>query len=341
MELTENSIKFIARVVCGECRYAPYKSSSELVEFFNQFGFEDKYGKGFPSRWVYSENKLKKLNGSAKLKEVIEKTLEPDNFNNKDFNIEIIVNQINDFLIPDGYEIKKDQFAYKISHKDSLPGLKDKVKNIVFAAIGPKPEIAVSDTGNIEIAGSEENCLTYNFAIPVDKGLPWLSLVDWWADKNPPVNTIEKNQNDLYLRLYKSIETDAGKILFKTYYKKFKYLGDRLPALLPRVYFHNVPGMINELNRGKKLENYRIDFLMILPEHKNVVIQVDSKQHYADYDKFSPKKYAEILSAERKLKLNNYEVFRFSAFEFNSKNEENAIEDFFTKLFEKYSVIKK
>lgn len=32
-----------------------YRSGPALVRFFNELGFSDVYGKGFPSRWVYTE----------------------------------------------------------------------------------------------------------------------------------------------------------------------------------------------------------------------------------------------------------------------------------------------
>jgi hypothetical protein len=332
MEISENSIKLMARLVCGESRYAPYKSGPELVRFFNQFGINDEYGKGFPSRGDYTENKLKELNGSTKLKEVIEKTLEPENFTNKEFNIEIIVNQVNEFLIPEGYEIKKENNDFKITYNESYLSLKDKVKNIIFASVAARPEIIISElNGQVEIIKNEESCLVYNFDIAKDTGLLWKNLVDWWAKKNNLSLTFEKAQNDLYLRLYKSLVTTVEKILFKTYYKKLKKLGENLPALIPQVYYLNDP-FNPEINKGKQ----RIDFLLILKNNKKIIIQVDANQHFADEDKFSPGKYAAMMSGDRELKLKGFEVYRFGSFEFKDENIENNLEEFFILLFEKY-----
>lgn len=36
----------------------PYRSGAKLVEFFNQMGFQDKYGQGFPTRWKYAFERL-------------------------------------------------------------------------------------------------------------------------------------------------------------------------------------------------------------------------------------------------------------------------------------------
>ena len=41
-----------------------YRKGAELVRFFNQLGFNDRYGNGFPSRWVYTDDKLSVINGN-------------------------------------------------------------------------------------------------------------------------------------------------------------------------------------------------------------------------------------------------------------------------------------
>jgi hypothetical protein len=335
MEITENSIKLMAKVVCGESRYAPFKSGPELVKFFSQFGLNDENGKGFSNRYEYTEKKLRELNGSSKLKEVIEKTLEPENFHNKDFNISKIVSQLNEFLLAEGYEVKKAGSAYKITYNDSFLSLRDKVKNIIFAPLAAKPEILISEP--VEIVKNEESCLVYNFDIPRDTGLLWVNLTDWWIQKNEVTQplTFEKAQNDLYLRLFKSIGSAAGKILFKTYYKKFKSLGDRLPALVPDVYFYNDPLLISRISKN---EIPRMDFLILPAGPQKLVINIDSNQHFADEDKFSPRRYAGMMAADRKLKLSGYQVFRFGATEFKEDNIEVVLDDFFNILLENFSV---
>ena len=44
-----------------------YRSGSKLVGFFNKYGFSDSYGNGFPSRWMYTDEKLKAINGTSEL----------------------------------------------------------------------------------------------------------------------------------------------------------------------------------------------------------------------------------------------------------------------------------
>ena len=58
--LSEDTVKGISLIFCGDDEsYYSYKSGPVLVRFFNQhFGYNDKYGSGFPSRWHYVYEKL-------------------------------------------------------------------------------------------------------------------------------------------------------------------------------------------------------------------------------------------------------------------------------------------
>lgn len=66
--MTEDTLKRICNVFIGdEENYYQYKSGAKLVNFFNSnFGCNEKYGQGFPSRWIYVYNKLvEKLNSNS------------------------------------------------------------------------------------------------------------------------------------------------------------------------------------------------------------------------------------------------------------------------------------
>lgn len=53
--LSHETIKSISEIFCGDLgQFYTYKSGPRLVDFFNQnFGYNDTYGPGFPSRWRY------------------------------------------------------------------------------------------------------------------------------------------------------------------------------------------------------------------------------------------------------------------------------------------------
>ncbi|MBU5317837.1 protein kinase [Clostridium bornimense] len=82
----------------------PYRSGPKLVEFFNQMGFEDIYGQGFPTRWRYAEEKIRCIFMQGRINEFFTLSLsykEIIKFKNDYENFEIdnvidkIVNQVN------------------------------------------------------------------------------------------------------------------------------------------------------------------------------------------------------------------------------------------------------
>ena len=66
--ISESTIQSIAKIFCGDIEgYYSYKSGPALVGFFNRyFGDTDRYGQGFPSRWVYTYDKLVALLNAGK-----------------------------------------------------------------------------------------------------------------------------------------------------------------------------------------------------------------------------------------------------------------------------------
>ena len=114
MKISEKTIKVLAKVVTGDSEISPYKKGAQLVEFFNNLGFNDTYGQGFPSRWYYTEERIKQLNGKSKLNEVFKNILDPREFLNTKFNIKTVVEELNNYLEFDSYKIIKSGISYKV-----------------------------------------------------------------------------------------------------------------------------------------------------------------------------------------------------------------------------------
>lgn len=56
----------------------PKRSGSKLVEFFNEMGYSDIYGVGFPTKWRYATEKIKSLISENRFSEFILKTISLD-----------------------------------------------------------------------------------------------------------------------------------------------------------------------------------------------------------------------------------------------------------------------
>lgn len=78
---------------------------------------------------------------------------------------------------------------------------------------------------------------------------------------------------------------------------------------------------------------------MLFSREIRVVIEVDGRHHYAnDAGHEDPVRYAEMVKADRELRLAGYEVFRFGAAELDGTKGAERVSSFFSELFERYRV---
>lgn len=102
MKLQQKTIEKLRQLINEDTEY---RSGPNLVMFFNNLGFKDTYGQGFPSRWVYTENNLKSINGTKTLEECIKNLLSPVNFIGKFEALDKYIADFNQYLAFDGYKI--------------------------------------------------------------------------------------------------------------------------------------------------------------------------------------------------------------------------------------------
>jgi very-short-patch-repair endonuclease len=82
-----------------------------------------------------------------------------------------------------------------------------------------------------------------------------------------------------------------------------------------------------------------MDFLLLLERGARIVVEIDGSQHYADdRGNASPQKYAEMVRADRMLRLAGYEVYRFGGDDFARGGADTIIVDFFRRLFERHGI---
>jgi len=130
MKISEKTIRFLGRALCGDNGLVPYKTGQELVDFFVNYGSEDQYGEGFPSRWRYTEEKVREYNETKKLKSIIEDSVDPRDFMEININLNETVEAFNNFLKFDGYELKKYGEFYKIIDSKGILVEPETVKGI-------------------------------------------------------------------------------------------------------------------------------------------------------------------------------------------------------------------
>lgn len=208
------------------------------------------------------------------------------------------------------------------------------IMNIIFGANKYKPEIILDDAleNKIEIVKNKEYCLIYDKDIK-NNSLTWGELSLWWTSSN------STKLSEVLLDIYDSGFSNEKKFLqsYLEYSSKRNY--EELPALIPEVYLHYDPKTLKQLTvekEGKRLIHQRMDFLMLINGNR-IIIELDGKQHYSDGDKSSPKKYADMVSYDRKMKLLGYDIFRFGGQEFLEENFKEKLYSFFNELLDKYS----
>lgn len=232
-----------------------------------------------------------------------------------------------------GHKVIVDYPSDELEHLLALAGaggVAGELKNLIFAADGPKPRIVLRDAVNndIEILGDTDRCLVYDRPLPPE-GLTWRALVAWWAKTDKvPEDTERDVALDLYGRLKLSLgDNEAEKFLFDTYGALYRTFGFDLPALVPQVYLHYDPYTKKE---GSPLVRQRMEFLLLLPNRRRIILELDGKQHYSDSTGPRPDLYASMVAEDRKLRLDGYEVYRFGGQEFvNRRKAEVMLRGFF------------
>jgi hypothetical protein len=216
------------------------------------------------------------------------------------------------------------------------------IKNLIFAADGPKPRIVLRDAVEnvIEIVENEQFCLVYDR--PLIRGLTWGELTDWWiATHGAASDSRLECGRALFERLSASLSPDSPgeRLLLRTYAKRYgSEASDDLPALLPQIYLHYDPYTRRELGRRGDLVRQRMDFLLLPADGSRIVLEVDGAQHYSHEGKPRPQLYAEMVREDRELRLAGYEIYRFGGAELVDEAAAGRMLDaFFDRLLAKHT----
>ena len=251
------------------------------------------------------------------------------------------VDAVNPHLDRVGVELREtgDDGGYPIFSLVLTRSSRGRPKNLIFASI-KKPDIRFSDAidNDIEIVGNADSVLVYDRPLGSD-GLLWRDLQAWWKASRD-LETDAEAKRTLYNRLQECLPASSPpqRNLYLQYHSILGSDVPNLPALLPEVWLHWDPKTIQFRGRDALLR-FRMDFLLLLPHGRRVVLEVDGKHHYSRNDRADPALYAQNMRADRDLKLSNYEVFRFGADELRTEEQAHATaENFFRDLFGSFGV---
>ena len=103
MRISAKTIERLTEIITGNTGKSPNRSDPQLIEFFRDFGERDLYGKDFPARAYYVQEKLNKFNGTETMEEIISAAF--DFFGEDEFNPEEQAAAFNHLLVRDGYRL--------------------------------------------------------------------------------------------------------------------------------------------------------------------------------------------------------------------------------------------
>lgn len=119
MKLQKKTLEKLRNLINEETEY---RTGPKLVQFFNDLGFDDTYGQGFPSRWMYTDERLSKINDTPELDKCIKNVLAPVNFIGRIKDLDKLINEFNQYLLAfDGWKVvrKGKEITFKrASEKD-------------------------------------------------------------------------------------------------------------------------------------------------------------------------------------------------------------------------------
>jgi hypothetical protein len=112
--LSGRTLRELANTITGDGKLTPYRSGPDLVTLFNDFGANDAYGPGFPSRRSYAEEKIRATFGTALFPKLITHIFDPREFIGGTHDPLKAVEHMNQFFKFDGLQIVKEGEFFKL-----------------------------------------------------------------------------------------------------------------------------------------------------------------------------------------------------------------------------------
>lgn len=119
MLLSNKTLERLREIINGDDS-PDYRSGPKLVDFFNDLGFHDQYGQGFPSRWFYTDEKLKAINGTPDIDKCIKKTFAVVEYIGRIDQLDALIKDFNQYLAFDKWEVIRDNDIISFRKRDKV-----------------------------------------------------------------------------------------------------------------------------------------------------------------------------------------------------------------------------
>ena len=145
MNLTKKTLEKLRIVINGD-ETSNYRSGPKLVAFFNELGFKDSYGQGFPSRWAYTDEKLKEINGTPELDKCIRNLFAPINYIGRISELDALILDFNQYLAFDKWVVIRDNDIITFKRNEKVV-----IENCVQSTNDVKEEDFLKQTFDISV----------------------------------------------------------------------------------------------------------------------------------------------------------------------------------------------
>lgn len=125
MILQQKTLEKLRNIINEE---SEYRSGPKLVAFFNELGFSDVYSQGFPSRWIYTDNRLKEINGKPELDKCIKNVFAVVNYIENINKLDELIEDFNKYLAFEKWKIKRENDEIRFEKLDKVVVEKEPVQ---------------------------------------------------------------------------------------------------------------------------------------------------------------------------------------------------------------------
>lgn len=205
MKVSARTLEAIGRIITGDEKVSRYRGGPALVRLFNDYGANDEYGQGFPSRWKYAEDKLRDLNGSEAFAALLCEVMDPREFMDTEFKVQPALDYINQRLKYDGYEVLIDKGLAKIRN---LQGVQVEAKHPFKGSTEQAHLFIDEQVSKMDRKVREED---YDGAITNARSLLEAVLQQLEQSLDPSSPSYDGDLPKLYKRVQKLLNLDPGR----------------------------------------------------------------------------------------------------------------------------------
>lgn len=121
MQLQNKTIEKLREIINGDQLSESHRRGGrKLVAFFNNLGFADTYGQGFPSRWMYTDEKLKSINGTLEMDKCIRETFAVADFIEEIPLLDNLIADFNKYLVLDKWQVVRNNDVITFKRLDKV-----------------------------------------------------------------------------------------------------------------------------------------------------------------------------------------------------------------------------